>query len=85
MLPLFLGALGLTFSSLGMSNETPRLATMVYYQHVSIVFESSKVSQWAYGIKEEILWEDFITEILRQILVVQPSDAADRFGVISSS
>jgi hypothetical protein len=41
VLPLFLGALGLTFSSLGMSNETPKkgLATAgLIISIVSIVF-----------------------------------------------
>ena len=41
VLPLFLGALGLTFSSLGMSNETPKKGLAIaglIISTVSIVF-----------------------------------------------
>ena len=37
VLPLFLGALGLTFSSLGMSNETPKKGLAIVGLIISIV------------------------------------------------
>lgn len=37
VLPLFLGALGLTFSSLGMSNETPKKGLAIAGLIISIV------------------------------------------------